>query len=195
MVDRLRDQIIKSSVSTRSLFQIRLRSLISMPSIFVHGVDLGLALGQRPLGAEHGAIGLHRALHLQPDFRRRIVALRMAEMVEPLQRKVRAVLQQLLLQRIGLEDLTEAQARRTAEHDQVDEAVRSEAVGAMDRDARRFADREQSGTTASGLPSFSVTTSPWKLVGMPPMFVVDGRDDRQRLAGQVDAGEDLPGLR
>ena len=84
----------------------------------------------------------------------------MAEVVEPLQRKFRAVLRQLFLRRIGREDFAEAKTGRAAEHHQVDKAVGAEAIGAMNRHASRFANRKKAGDDASGTPSFRVTTSP-----------------------------------
>ena len=52
------------------------------------GVDLGDPLIECPVGAKHGAIRLHRALHLELDFRRRATALGVAETIEPRQREV-----------------------------------------------------------------------------------------------------------
>ena len=60
-------------------------------------VDLGDALGERAVGAEHRAIGLHHALHVEPDLGGRAAALGMAELVEPAERKLGGVLRQLVL--------------------------------------------------------------------------------------------------
>jgi hypothetical protein len=82
-------------------------------------------------------------------------------MVEPGQRELRRILRQVRLARIGLDRLGEPQARGAAEHDQVDQRVGAEPVGAVHRDAGRLADRDQAGHDASGLPSLIVvTTSP-----------------------------------
>jgi hypothetical protein len=55
--------------------------------------------------------------------------------------------------RAGLEDFAEADAGRAAEDDEVDQAVGAEAVGAVDGDAGRLADREQAGARRVGMPS------------------------------------------
>ena len=77
------------------------------------------------------------------DLGGRAAALGVAEIVEPRQREVAGVLGQLLLRRAGLDHLGEPVAGGAAEHDEVDQAVRAEAVGAVDGDAGRLADREQ----------------------------------------------------
>ena len=45
-------------------------------------VDLGNALVERAIGAEYRAVGLHRPLHVEPDFGGRAAALGVAELVE-----------------------------------------------------------------------------------------------------------------
>ena len=50
------------------------------------------------------------------------------------------------------------------------------------------------GTTASGLPSLIVTTSPVQIGRNASHVVVDGRQHRDRLARHVDTREDLCGL-
>jgi len=46
-----------------------------------------------------------------------------------------------------------------AKHDEVDQRVRAQAIGAMNRE-QAASPREQPGTTESGSPSFKWTTSP-----------------------------------
>ena len=72
----------------------------------------------------------------------------MAELVEPRQCQFAGILGQLRLVGAGLDHLGQPQAGRAAEHDQIDQAVGAEAVGAMDRNAGRLADREQAGDDA-----------------------------------------------
>ncbi len=50
------------------------------------------------------------------------------------------------------------------------------------------------GTTLSGLPSFKRDDLAMIIGRDAAHIIVDRRHDRQRLAGQVDAGEDLAGL-
>ena len=88
---------------------------------------------------------LHVALHLGADLGGRVRALGEAEPVEPRQREIGRILGQLGVPRIGLDRLGEPQARGAAEHDEIDQRVGAEPVGAVDRDAGRLADREQAG--------------------------------------------------
>ena len=81
-------------------------------------------------------------------------------MVEPGEREVAGILGQRFLQGVGLDHFGQPQARGAAEHDQVDQAVGAQPVGAVDADAGGFADREQAGHDRLGSPSFKVTTSP-----------------------------------
>ncbi len=60
--------------------------------LVVDRIDLGDALVERAFGAEHRAIGLHRALHLKPDRGGRGSTYGMAEMIEPGEREIGAVL-------------------------------------------------------------------------------------------------------
>ena len=152
------------------------------------------ALVERSLGAEHRAIGLHRALHLEPDRGGRAAAVGVAELVEPREREVAAVLGQRRLRRARLEHLAEPKPGRAAEHDQVDQAVRAEAVGAVDRDARRLADREQAGHDRVGIAVLQRHHLAMIIGRDSAHIVMDRRRDRDRLAGEVDAGEDLRGL-
>src|SRR3546814_7688376 len=66
-------------------------------------------------------------------------------MVEAAEREVGAVLRQWGLRRAGLDQFLQPMAGRAAENDEVDQAVRAEAVRAVDRHARRLAHREQAG--------------------------------------------------
>ena len=81
-----------------------------------------------------------------------------------------------------------------AEHDEVDQAVRAEAVGAVDADAGRLADREQAGHDRVGIAVLQRHDLAVIIGRDAAHIVVDGRHDRDRLAGQVDAGEGLRGL-
>ena len=78
-----------------------------------------------------------------------------------------------------------------AEHDQVEQRVGAQAVGAVDRHAGRFADRHQAGDDLIGI--FRGRTDDFAaVVGRNAAHVVvDGRQDRDRLLGDVDIREDL----
>src|SRR3546814_19926851 len=83
----------------------------------------------------------------------RRAAVRIAEMAEAREREVGAVLAQLRVRRARGQDFLQAMAGRAAEDDEVDQAVRAEAVRAMHRHARRFADREQADRKSTRLNS------------------------------------------
>ena len=75
-----------SSVSTRSEFQISERSvtLRSASSFQISVMRLHARL-QRLVGAEHGGVVLHGALHLVAQLRRRRAAIGVAQPVEAVQ--------------------------------------------------------------------------------------------------------------
>src|SRR3546814_5981299 len=75
----------------------------------------------------------HGALHLGTDLRGRRAAVGIAEMVEAAEREVGAVLRQWGLRRAGLDQFLQPMAGRAAENDEVDQAVRAEAVRAVAR--------------------------------------------------------------
>ena len=118
----------------------------------------------------------------------------MAELVEAREREIGRILGQLRLDRSGLHHLGKPQARRAAEHDEVDQAVRAEAIGAVDADAGRFADREQAGDDRIGVAVFQGDDFAMIVGRDPAHIVMDGRDDRDRLTRQIDAGERLRSL-
>jgi hypothetical protein len=57
--------------------------------------------------------------------------------------------------------LDDVVARRAAEHDEVEQRVGAEPVGAVHGHAGALADRVQAATTAFGSPPFGATTWPW----------------------------------
>ena len=149
---------------------------------------------ERAVGAEHGAIRLHGALHLEADLGGRAAALGVAELVEPGERESAASFGSSPWIAAGLDDFGEPQARGAAEHDEVDQAVGAEAVGAVDGDAGRLADREQAGHHGVGIAVLQRDDLAMIIRRDAAHIIMDGRRDRDRLAGQVDAGEDLRGL-
>jgi hypothetical protein len=93
----------------------------------------------------------------------------------------------------GLQDLAEANAGGAAEHDQVDEAVGAEPVGAVTETQapRRPRTGRDERCPVAVLQRDDLAPI---IAGDAAHIVVDGRHHRQRLAGEVDAGEDLAGL-
>src|SRR4029077_18033056 len=84
--------------------------------------------------------------------------------------------------------------RGAAEYDDVQQRVAAEPVGAVYRDAGRLADRHQPGDDsvriAGGRPDHLAA-----VIGRGAAHVVmHGRRDRDWLARDIDAGEDLRGL-
>ena len=118
-------------------------------------------------------------------------AFGMAELVEPGEREVGGILGQLLLDRAGLHHFGEPEAGGAAEHDEVDQAVGAQAVGAVDADAGRLADREQAGHDRIGIAILQGDDLAMIIRRDAAHRIMDGRRDRDRLAGQVDAGEGL----
>ena len=132
---------------------------------------------------------------LSAKLRRRRPALGIAESVEARQREFGAVLRQFGLALAGLQHFGGAQARRAAEHDEVDQRVGAEPVRAMHGDAGGFAERHQAGHDRVGVAvdlgqHFAV------IIGRDAAHVVvHGRQHRDRLLGHVDAGKNARALR
>ncbi len=95
---------------------------------------------------------------------------------------------------VGLEDLSDALAGGAAEYDEVDEAVRAEPVGAVNRHACRLADREQAGHDRIRIAVLQMDDLAVIVRGDAAHIVMDRRRDGERLARQIDAGEDLARL-
>ena len=179
----------------RSEFQISERSVTETSAPCAPGgVNLFLAFGEHFAGAEDGAIVLHDALHVEAKRRGRSLALGVAEPVEAGEREVGAVLGELGLFVARLQHLGGAQARGAAEDDEVDQRIGAEPVRAMHRHARRFAERHQSRHDRVGI-AVDLGQNLAVIVGRDAAhIVVDGRQDRDRLLGQIDAGEDARAL-
>ena len=92
-------------------------------------------------------------------------------------------------------DALRNRSRRAAEHDKVDQAVRAEAVGAVNRNARRLADREQAGHDAVGIAVLQRHHFAMIIGRDAAHIIMDRRRDRDRLARQIDARENLRRLR
>ena len=112
----------------------------------------------------------------------------MAELVEAGQRELgRIVAAAASWMRARLHHLGEADARGAAEDDEVDQAVGAEAVGAVDADAGRFADREQAGHDRVRVAVLQGDDLAVIVRRDAAHRIMDRRRDRDRLARQVDA--------
>ena len=126
------------------MFQINERSLTDTSANEANTCSsLVDAFLQRLAGAEHRRVILHDALHLEPDLGRRRLAFRVAQLVEPRDSLVAGARRERPRPRAALDELAAALRRGAAEHDEVDQRVRAEPVGAVHRDAGRLADRHE----------------------------------------------------
>ena len=81
-----------------------------------------------------------------------------------------------------------------AEHYEVDQRIRAETVGAVYRDASRLADRHQAGHDHVGIAVGLHEHLAVIVRGDAAHVVMHRRQHRDRLFGEVDAGEDAGGL-
>jgi hypothetical protein len=79
--------------------------------------------------------------------------------------------------------------RGAAEHDEIDQRIRAEPVGAVHGDAGRLAERHHAGHDVVGIAVLLDQRLAVIIRGDAAHIVVHGRHDRHRLAGQIDAGE------
>ena len=102
-----------------------------------------------------------------------------------------AVLRQLRLRALRFDRLCAAQTGGAAEDDEIDQRVRAQAVGAVHRHARRLADRHKAGNDVIGVASLLRQHLAVIVRRDAAHVVVNRRKHGDRLAAQVDAGEDL----
>src|SRR5262249_38140202 len=192
----LRDQVVE----LERLDQVRVPDQRAVGDLDVGhaGIDLVdelMALVQYLAGAEHRAVVLHYLLHLQPQLRGRRLAGGVAELVETGERLVGGILRQVGMAVAGMQDLGAAHRGGAAEHDEVDQRVRAEPVGAVHGDAGRLAQRHQPRyhevVVAVPLGQHLAVI----IRGDATHVVVHGGHDRDRLTGDVYAGEDARGFR
>ena len=179
-------RLSNSSVSTRSEFQISERSVTRMSSVAV--ADLVDQL--RALLAAPRRCGTRRSSSASPSAcaarssRGRRAALGVAELVEagraPARRHPSAGRGCLSS---GVDDLGAAQRRGAAEHDEVDQRIGAEPVGAVHRDAGRLAERHQAGHDVVGIAVLLGQRLAVIVRGDAAHVVVHGRQHRDRLAG------------
>ena len=111
----------------------------------VDGIHFRDAFSQYFPAAEHGRIGLHGALHAVAYFSGARVAAGITSAVEARQGSFGGGSAQGLVRGAGFDFPGGAQGRGAAEYDQVEQAVRTQAVGAVHRNAGRLADGHEAG--------------------------------------------------
>ncbi len=120
----------------------------------------------------------------------------MADAVEALDRALARILGERLLAGARDHDLGGAMGGRAAEHHEVDQGVAAQTVGAVDRGAAGLADRHQARDDLVGAAAVEPSDHLGRVVGRDAAHVVmAGWHHRDRLPRDVDAGEDLGGLR
>src|SRR5262249_19505481 len=102
-------------------------------------------------GTEHGGIELHRLLHLETDLRCWPGAIRLPELVQPRDRKIRHIFAERLVSRAGLDDFRAATRGLAPKHHQVQQGVGAESVRTMHGDAGRLPYRHQTRHYAVGV--------------------------------------------
>ena len=142
-----------SSASTRSEFQIRLRSDTDMsaspPQTLLH-LRHALGAGSRCCGTPRRGPAWCAAC-CQPQVGHLGAALGVAGAVEPVERGLAGARRQRRLRRAGLQRLGGAMRGGAAEHHQVEQRVGAEPVGAVHGHAGRLAHRHQAGHDRVGI--------------------------------------------
>ena len=139
-------------------------------------------------------MGLHGALHLQADFGGAVVAIGVAQMVEPIEALVQGAVAERRQRRAGVDHLGRALGRGAPENHQIEQRIGAESIGAVHRDAGRLAGRHQAGDDTVRIAVFQRHHFA-AIVGRDAAHIVmHCRDHRDRLLGGVDAGEDLGGF-
>ena len=140
---------------------------------------------------EDGAVHLHDALHFQAQRRRRRAAVGMPEAIEARERQFAGVAGKIGLRAAWLDGFRALQARGAAKHHQVDQRVAAQSIGSVHGDAGGFAQGHEARHDVVGIATFKRQHLAVVVGGNAAHVVVHGWQDRDRLATQVDAGEDL----
>ena len=151
--------------------------------------DLRHPLAQAFAVAEHRGVGLHGALHFQPQIGHPDAALGMAGAIEPVERGLAGARRQRRLRPVRLEHHRAPVRRGPAEHHQVEQRVGAEPVGAVHRHAGRLAHRHQPRHDRVGLVAGRPQHFGADIGGNAAHVVVHGRQHRDRLARHIHAGE------
>ncbi|QTK80385.1 hypothetical protein AT6N2_C2837 [Agrobacterium tumefaciens] len=146
---------------------------------------------ERFLGAEHGRVVLHGALHLVAQHRRRRRAVGVTQAVEALHDPVAGSRIESGNRLVTIDDLGGTNGGGTTEDHEVDQRVGAEAVSAVNRGATGFAYRHQAGRDTLGIVSIGVQHFTPVVRGNAAHIVVNRRQNRDRLARHVDACKNL----
>ena len=119
----------------------------------------------------------------------------MARGVEPGHRLIDGGLIERAVRLVWVDNLARLDRRGAAKDHEVDQGVRSEAVGTVDGGATRLAHRHQAGLERVRVVRRRVQRLPPVIGRDAAHVVVDGRDDRDRLLVHVNAGENLGAFR
>ena len=119
----------------------------------------------------------------------------MADAVEPGDRLLAGAVRQGRVRRAGTHQLDGAMRRGAAKHNDVEQRVAAKPVGAVHRDASRFADRHQPRDDRVGIAFGRPDHLAAVICRDAAHVVMHGRQYRDRLARDIDAGEDLRGFR
>ena len=152
------------------------------------------ALLQAFLGAEHGRVFLHGALHLFAQGRRRRAAAGVARLVEAGHDFFAGALVRRGHCGLRIDNLGCADGSGAAEDHKVDQRVGAKAVGAMHRCAARLTHSHQARLDAVRVGGIRVQHFAPVVGGNAAHVVVHGRQNRDRLLGHVHAREDLRGF-
>ena len=151
---------------------------------------LSHAFAQRLAGAEHRGVSCIVRCILRRMRGRALVPLALRKLSRRPARESPASLAQRLVRVPGL-IVSRAAARGLAtEHDEVEQRVRAEAIGAVHRHAGRLADGHQTRHDRVRIAVLQLHHFAVIVRGDAAHVVVDRRQHRNRLPGDVDAGED-----
>jgi hypothetical protein len=159
-----------------------------------HFFELVHAFVERLAGAEHGGVRLHHALHVEADLRGADRTLRIAQPIDATDCEVARILRQRPMLRARLQRSGTMTCGLATEHHEIEQRVRAESVRAVHRDAGRFADCHQARHDAFRIAVLQRHHFALHVRRHAAHVVVDGRQHRDRLLRDVDAGEDLRGL-
>src|SRR5690606_3921686 len=98
---------------------------------FTQALQLADAFAHVVTGAEHTEVVLHDGLQLLAQRRHALAGLRLVQLLQPTHGGFDVGFGRRLLRQTTAQHLFDVQAGRTTEHDQVDEGVAAQAVGAV----------------------------------------------------------------
>ena len=151
--------------------------------------DLGHALGQQLLIAEHAAVRLHGRAQRVGDVRHLFAGGGGVQAGEARAREIASVLRQRLVRLAREILLDDVVARSPAEHDDVEQRIGAEAVAAVDRDTGALADRVKA---VHDRVRIAVPRGHYLAVHVArnaTHHVMDSRHHRYRLADGIHIGE------